>query len=192
VGRRLVVLVSASLALVWLTAGIAFAQESTGKGETKRNSSYTVELITPAEGLKVGENNLAVQLKDAAGQPVVRDSVRVDLLMDEADTSMGHGNMAQQEPVVVQLMAVKGSPGRYGGTAELSDAGAWKARVFADERGVQAPLTFNVSVGGSGPNWLLIGGLLAVITAAIGAVVVVKRRPTAAVPATPALEASEA
>jgi hypothetical protein len=191
--KRLVVLATVSLALVWLTAGIAFAEEWKGKSESKRNSSYQVELITPAEGLRVGENNLAVQLKDiATGQAVVRDAVRVDLLMDESDTSMGHGDMAQQDPVAVQLMAVKDSPGRYSGKAEFSDAGAWKARVFADDRGIQAPVTFDISIGAGGPNWLVIGGVLALVMFGIGAVVIAKRKSTAAAPATPSLEASEA
>jgi hypothetical protein len=191
--RRLVALVSASLVFAWMTAGVAFAEEWKGKSEVKRNSSHSVELIIPAEGLKVGENNLAVQLRDnATGQPVVRDAVRVDLLMDETDTSMKHGDMSQLEPVTLQLSAVTGSPGRYLGQADLSDEGTWKVRVFADDRGIQAPVTFTVSVAGGGPNWLVIAGLLALVALAIGGVLVLKRRSTPAVAASPALEASEA
>ncbi len=192
--RKLTILVLGSLIALGLWGGVAYAQEWKGKSEVKTAGNVQVEFITPAEGLKVGDNNLAVQLKDlSAGQPVVRESVRVDLLMDEADSSMKHGDMSKQEPVVVQLKAEKNAAGRYSGKANLSSAGNWKARVFVDPRGIQAPLTFNVQVDGGGPNWLVIGGLLAAIAVVvIGIAVAVRRKSAPEEAATQVLEAGEA
>ncbi|MHB0870109.1 MAG: FixH family protein [Chloroflexota bacterium] len=181
------------LAGLWLLAGVAYAEEWNGKSETRTVTGFQVELTTPAEGVKVGENKLAVRLKDSAtGQPVVRESVRVDLLMDEADTSMNHGGMSSQKPVSVELKAVKDSPGRYEGKMSLSDAGVWRVRVFADARGIQAPASFTVRAESSGPNWLVLGGFALLILGGIGGVVAVVRKGSAPAPAAPAPEASEA
>lgn len=167
----------ACLAGLLLATGIAYAEEWQGKAETKTAGGLRIELITPADGVKMGENNVAVRLSDAAsGQPVVRESLRMDFLMDESDTSMNHGGMSSQKPVVVDLEPVKDAPGRYEGKADLAYSGDWRARVYADSRGLLAPVSFKVSVASGGPNLLVIGGIAALIVAATAAAVVARGR----------------
>ena len=105
--KKLGMVAMVALAATWLATGVAFAEEWTGKSETKTVTGIQVEVITPAAGLKAGENNLAVRLKEAAGgQAVVREFARVDLVMDEGDSSMNHGGMSTQKPVAFELKAV--------------------------------------------------------------------------------------
>lgn len=188
--RRWTMLAVASLASLWLATGMAYAEEWKGKSETKKLGNLQVEFITQADGSRVGDNNFAVQLKDlSTGQPVLREPVRVELTMDENDKSMKHGDMSKEKPVVAELNAVKDAPGRYSGKANLSSAGDWKAEVFVDPAGGRT-VTFKVRVDSPGPNWLVIGGFLALIAVAAGIVVAVKRKaPSAA--AVPAPEATK-
>lgn len=189
--KKLLLVVTAALAATWLATGVAFAEEWTGKSETKTVIGFQVELITPSAGVMVGENNLAVRLKDTAtSQAVLRDSVRVDLSMDEADSSMNHGGMSSQKPVRVDLAAVKDVPGRYEGKVSLSDAGAWNVKVFTDPRGTQASASFKVSAESSGPNLMVIGAFALLILSGIGGVVALVKRSSAPAPA-PAAPAQE-
>jgi hypothetical protein len=193
--RTWVLLGVASLTSLWLASGVAYAEDWQGKSDTKTSGNIQVEFITQADGSVVGDNNIAVQLKDTStGQPIVRDSVTVQLLMDAGDTAMTHGGMGMsaQDPVAANLKAVQGTPGRYSGKVSFSNAGDWKARVAIDPRGIQAPLTFSVRVSSAGPNWLIIGGFLAIIAAAVGIVLAMKRKSTPAASLTPTLEAGEA
>ncbi|MHB1134940.1 MAG: FixH family protein [Chloroflexota bacterium] len=192
--RRWTLVLAAALASLWLLGGVALAAEVNGKSETKTAGTFQVELTTPAEGIKVGDAELAVLLRDrATGQAVVRESLRLELLMDAADTSMNHGDMSKQTPTAVELAADKANPGRYLGKASFTDSGDWLVRVFADTRSGQAPVAFKVGVTGGGPNWLVIGGILAVIAAAVGGTVTMVRRKSVATPvASRSLEANEA
>lgn len=193
--KKLTILAVLALVGLWLETGVAFAEEWKGKSETKNAGSYMVELITPADGVKIGANNVAVQLKDSStGQPVSRDSVSVDFLMDEGDTSMGHGgmNMSTQKPVAVDLKAVSGVAGRYEGKAQLTYSGDWKVRVYADPKGLQPPATFTVNVAAAGPNFGVIGGIVVAIVAAVGGIVFMMRRSKTTPSSATVSEAGEA
>lgn len=194
--KKWIVLAVASLTSLWLASGIAYAEEGKGKSEVMSAGNIQVEFVTPADGSVVGDNSVAVQLKDTStGQPVVRDSVRVQLVMDAGDTAMSHGGMGMsaQDPITLDLKAVKEVPGSFAGKVNFRNTGDWKARVAVDPRGIQAPLTFSVRVGSAGPNWLVIGGILAVIALVIGGIVVaMKRKTPSAASTTLTLEADEA
>ena len=194
--KKWIVLAVASLTSLWLASGIAYAEEGKGKSEVKSAGNIQVEFVTPADGSVVGDNSVAVQLKDTStGQPVVRDSVRVQLVMDAGDTAMSHGGMGMsaQDPITLDLKAVKEVPGSFAGKVNFRNTGDWKARVAVDPRGIQAPLTFSVRVGSAGPNWLVIGGILAIIALVIGGIVVaMKRKTPSAASTTLTLEADEA
>lgn len=194
--RWTVLAAMASVAALWMATSVAFAEEWAGKSETKTAGNVQVELITQADGSRVGENNLAVQLKDVStGQPIVRDSVKVQLVMDAGDKGMSHGGsgMSTQDPITVELKAVKETPGRFAGKVVFSNSGDWKARAVVDPRGLQTPVVFDVAVGNAGPNWTVIGSVLLVVAAAVIAVVVtVRRKPSKAASSTLALEADEA
>lgn len=198
--KKLGMVAMVALAATWLATGVAFAEEWQGKSETKTVTGIQVEVITPAAGLKAGENNLAVRLKEAAGgQAVVREFARVDLVMDEGDSSMNHGGMSTQKPVAFELKAVAAEQGRYEGKVTLSDPGNWNLRVFTDSRGVGSPASFKVSAEkaspaaatqsgaaapqASGPNWLVLGGLALLVVAGIGGVVARVKRSSAPAPA---------
>lgn len=199
--KKLTAMAVVGLVSLWLLSGVAYAQEWEGKSQTTTVTGIQVELITPAEGLKVGENSLSVRMKEApGGHAVVRDSVRVDLAMDESDRSMNHGSMSNQKPVVFELKAVASEQGRYEGTATLSDPGDWNLRVFTDARGLGAPASFKVRAEksgatgeqASGPNWPILGGFALLIVAAIGGVVVVVRKSSASARITPIKDANRA
>lgn len=194
--KKWIVLAVASLTSLWLASGIAYAEEGKGKSEVMSAGNIQVEFVTPADGSVVGDNSVAVQLKDTStGQPVVRDSVRVQLVMDAGDTAMSHGGMGMsaQDPITLDLKAVKEVPGSFAGKVNFRNTGDWKARVAVDPRGIQAPLTFSVRVGSAGPNWLVIGGILAIIALVIGGIVVaMKRKTPSAASTTLTLEADEA
>jgi len=196
VRKKWIVLAVASLTSLWLASGIAYAEEGKGKSEVMSAGNIQVEFVTPADGSVVGDNSVAVQLKDTStGQPVVRDSVRVQLVMDAGDTAMSHGGMGMsaQDPITLDLKAVKEVPGSFAGKVNFRNTGDWKARVAVDPRGIQAPLTFSVRVGSAGPNWLVIGGILAIIALVIGGIVVaMKRKTPSAASTTLTLEADEA
>lgn len=210
--KKLGMVAMVALAATWLATGVAFAEEWQGKGETKTVTGIQVEVITPAAGLKVGENNLAVRLKEAAGgQAVVREVVRGDLAMDEGDKSMNHGGMSTQKPVGFELKPVASEQGRYEGKVTLTDPGNWNLRVFTDSRGVGSPASFKVSAEkasaaapatnsgaaapqaatkntaaapqASGPNWLVLGGLALLVVAGIGGVVARVKKSSAPAPA---------
>jgi len=196
VRKKWIVLAVASLTSLWLASGIAYAEEGKGKSEVKSAGNIQVEFVTPADGSVVGDNSVAVQLKDTStGQPVVRDSVRVQLVMDAGDTAMSHGGMGMsaQDPITLDLKAVKEVPGSFAGKVNFRNTGDWKARVALDPQGIQAPLTFSVRVGSAGPNWLVIGGILAIIALVIGGIVIaMKRKTPSAASTTLTLEADEA
>lgn len=191
--KKLTIVAVLALVGLWLATGVAFADEWKGKSETKSVGSYQVELITPADGAKIGANNVAVQLKDTTtGQAVARDSIRVDFLMDEGDMSMTHGSMSTQKPVTVDLKAVSGAAGRYEGKADLTDSGDWKVRVYADPKGLQPPATFNLNVAAAGPNFGVIGGFLLAIVVVVGGIVFMMRKPRSARSSSSVPEAGEA
>ncbi len=191
-GRKWALLAVASLASLWLASGMAYAEEGKGKAEAKTAGNIVAEFVTPPDGTVVGENQITLQLRDAAtGRPIVPDSVRVEFTMDESDRSMQHGDMSQQKPVAVKLAGSKDAPGKYTGKADLTSAGDWKARVIVDLDGVQRALTFGVRVSGSGPNWLIVGGLLAIVVAAIGGVVVMRRKAASGAAARTAAEPAQ-
>lgn len=167
-------LIGIGLLSMWLASGVAYAEEPKSRSEVRSIGNVQVELATPADGLKVGDNDIALQLRDTVtGQPVTRDSVRVDLLMDAGDQSMMHGDMSKQAPVVANLKASKDVPGRYSGKVNLSNAGRWQAKVSLD---AQTSTTFNVNVNDGGPNWVIIGGGVGTFALGVIAVAVLKRR----------------
>lgn len=181
--RTWVLLAAASLATLWLFGSTAYADEFKAKSETKTAGAVQVEFITQAEGTIVGESHIAVQLKESAtGRPIVRDSVRVELTMDEEDKSMSHVDMSKQVPVVADLKASHDVPGKYSGKVNFTDAGNWKARVFVDANGVQSPVTFGMRVEGNGPNWLVIGGFVVILALVVGGAAAMKRKAPIAPP----------
>ena len=194
--KRWALLTAACLVGLWLLGGVAYAQEGNGIYQTKKAGNLPVDQFTPTEGAKVGDNHIVVQLRDVVtGQAVARESVWLEVLMDETDTTMmkSHGDMSNQVPTAVELKADKAAPGRYSGTVNFSSAGDWKVRVVADPRRGQAPVNCDVRVLAGGPNWLVIGGILVVVAAGVGGLALAIRRKSAtAHAASPALEAGEA
>ncbi len=174
-------MVVASLASLLLATGVAYADEFKGESQTKTTGTVQVEFITEAEGTIVGESHIAVQLKDTAtGQPIVRDSVQVELTMDEGDSSMNHGSMSNQKPVLANLKASAEAPGKYSGKVPFTDAGDWKATVLVDGNGARGPVSFGVHVVSSGPNWLVIGGFIGVLALVVVAAAMAKRKGSSA------------
>jgi hypothetical protein len=178
--EKWIALVATLLASLMLVSGIAYADESKGKSETKAAGPIQVEFITPPEGAVVGANQIALHLKDTAtGQPVVRDSVRVQLSMDGGDMShMNHGAVSNQSPLTADLLAARDEPGYYSGKVNFTDAGDWKANVVLDPRNPQGSASFGVHVinKSSGPNWLIIGLFVGIIGAVALVAFVMKSR----------------
>ncbi len=176
-------MVVAVLAGLAVATSAAYADGSKAKSETKTAGKVQVELITEDGPAVVGDNNVAVQLTDTAtGQPIVRDSVRLELTMDNAGKPMqGHNHsmdMSSQRPIILNLKASPALPGRYDGKLNFTDPGAWNARVVLGPNPLQDAATFAVRVEkpSSGPNWLIIGGFLAVLAGGGGLVYVIKAR----------------
>ena len=84
--------------------------------------------------------------------------------------------LVTQDPITVDLKAVKEVPGRFAGKVVFSNAGDWKAGVVVDPRALRPPVVFNIAVSSAGPDWTVIGSVLLDLAAVVIAVVVAMRR----------------
>jgi hypothetical protein len=181
--RKWILLVVASVVGLMLASGIAYADGPKMRSEVKTAGKTQVEFLTPEGASLVGDNQVAVQLKDTAtGQPIVRPSVRAELVMDgggQAMQGMHHGaDMSVQKPIVVELKADPQEPGKYTGTLNFTDPGSWNARIVAGPSALQDAVSFTVRVDKktNGPNWLVIGGFLGLVVVGIALVFVLRSR----------------
>lgn len=164
-----------------LTLGLSTAAFATGmddmdmgKGTEKSSNGINAELTFNKDNkAKTGKNDVMVTLHDSNDKEIENADVKIIAEMDKS-SDMGGMNMDNSKPIEVALE--NSENGQYMGNIEFTDKGKWIATANVMLNGEKKDIKFNVDVVSSGPNWVVIGGLIGIIAIIIVVAAVKKKQ----------------
>jgi len=117
--------------IMLLAAGVVFAKDFEVK---KKASDFEVEAVIDKNPPVVGDNNITVRIKDAAGKAVTDAKVVIDYSMPAMPGMAGMGYKTDA--------TLKGED--YKAVMNLSMAGPWNIVVKISKGGKRASMKFNI------------------------------------------------
>lgn len=145
------------------------------KGMEKSVNGINAELTFNKDNkVKTGKNDVMVTLHDNNNKEIENADVNISAEMDK-NSDMGGMNMDKSKPIEVALES--SGEGQYMGNIDFTDKGKWTvtANVIM-ANGEKKELQFDVDVASAGPNWVVIGGFMGIVSVIIIVAAVKKKQ----------------
>ncbi|HEY5535425.1 MAG TPA: FixH family protein [Ignavibacteria bacterium] len=150
---------------------LAFAA-TTGTPINKQADGVNTTLTFANETIKPGSNEFTISLLDSSGKPLDNPNLKLTAAMD---TSTDMGGMKEDKPMMIDLK--EGSQkGVYTGMLDFNKSGQWIITSTYNVQGQAKTMDLDVKVQSAGPNFLIIGGFLAVIILVIVIAAIIKKK----------------
>ena len=164
-----------------LTLGLSTAAFADGmgnmdmaKGTEKNANGIKAELTFNKDNkVKTGKNDVMVTLHDNNDKEIEKATVNISAEMDKS-SDMGGMNMDKSKPIEVTLE--NSEKGQYMGNINFTDKGKWTVTATATVNGEKKDIKFDVDVASGGPNWVVIGGFIGIVSLIIIVAVVKKKQ----------------
>jgi hypothetical protein len=144
------------------------------KGTEKSVNGINAELTFNKDNkVKTGKNDVMVTLHDNNNKEIENADLKISAEMDK-NSDMGGMNMDKSKPIEATLES-SGS-GQYMGNIDLSDKGKWIVTANVMVNGEKKDIQFDVDVASGGPNWVVIGGFIGVVSLIIIVAAVKKKK----------------
>jgi hypothetical protein len=164
-----------------LTLGLSIAAFATGMGDMnmgqgteKSMNGINAELTFNKDNkVKTGKNDVMITLHDNNDKEIENATVNISAEMDKS-SDMGGMNMDKSKPIEVTLE--NSEKGRYMGNINFTDKGKWVITANAVVNGEKKDIQFDVDVASGGPNWVVIGGFVGIVTLIIIVAAVKKKQ----------------
>jgi len=142
-----------------LASGFVFACSDHSTPVRVRAGDVEIAASVSPRELRVGKNELVVELRDANGEPISDADVEVDVKMPSMGAMSGMGGPASVERI---------GAGRYRAAFQLDMGGTWQVQVHARPKsGVMASAEGSLTIGTPGLRLEAVGGAAAPTAAAV-------------------------
>jgi len=164
-----------------LTLGLSTAAFADGmgnmdmvKGTEKSMNGINAELTFNKDNkVKTGKNDVMVTLHDNNDKEIENADVKISAEMDKS-SDMGGMNMDKSNPIEVALE--NSEKGQYMGNIDFTDKGKWIVTANVMVNGEEKDIQFDVDVISGGPNWVVIGGFIGIVSIIIIVAAVKKKQ----------------
>ena len=161
-----------------LTLGLSTAAFADGmdmaKGTEKSANGIKVALTFNKDNkVKTGKNDVMITLHDNNDKEIEKATVNISAEMDKS-SDMGGMNMDKSKPIEVTLENSEKS--QYMGNINFTDKGKWTVIATATVNGEKKDIKFDVDVANGGPNWVVIGGFIGIVSLIIIVAAVKKKQ----------------
>ena len=164
-----------------LTLGLSTAAFADGmgnmdmtKGTEKSSNGIKAELAFNKDNkVKTGKNDVMITLHDNNDKEIEKATVNISAEMDKS-SDMGGMNMDKSKPIEVTLE--NSEKGQYMGNINFTDKGKWTVTATATINGEKKDMKFDVDVASGGPNWVVIGGFIGIVSLIIIVAAVKKKQ----------------
>lgn len=145
-----------------------------GKGTVKSVSGIKAELTFNKDNkVKTGKNDVMLTLHDNNDKEIEKATVNISAEMDKS-SDMGGMNMDKSKPIEVALE--NSEEGQYMGNMNFTDKGKWVVTANVMVNGGERDIKFDVDVISEGPNWIVIGGFIGIVSLIIIVAAVKKKQ----------------
>jgi len=145
-----------------------------GKGTEKNVNGIKAELTFNKDNkVKAGKNDVMITLHDDNNKEIENAEVKISAEMDK-NSDMGGMNMDKSKPIEVALESSE--EGQYMGNIDFADKGKWAVTANVIVNGEKKDIKFDVDVISVGPNWIVIGGFIGIVSIIIIVAAVKKKQ----------------
>ena len=145
-----------------------------GKGTEKSANGIKAELTFNKDNkVKTGKNDVMVTLHDNNDKEIEKADVKISAEMDKS-SDMGGMSMDKSKPIEVTLE--NNENGQYMGNIDFTDKGKWTVTANVMVNGEKKDIKFDVDVISAGPNWVVIGGFIGIVSVIIIVAAVKKKQ----------------
>ena len=144
------------------------------KGTEKSVDGIKAELTFNKDNkVKTGKNDVMITLHDNNDKEIEKATVNISAEMDKS-SDMGGMNMDESKPIEVTLE--NSEEGQYMGNIDFTDKGKWTVTANVMVNGEKKDIKFDVDVASGGPNWVVIGGFIGIVSIIIIVAAVKKKQ----------------